>query len=886
MLKHLFTKAPLIAILGATIVFTIVAGAGLGLDWPLLTVVALAVFAVGESFALWSYWRKTTQSERHLRHLRFVADRLQYMLRCLPGGYCLFTPQGLLREEQGVSGRLGSKKITHLDDLVAAVKEGSDLLAAFRKLQLSGDPFAMAVHAAQTEDRAFWLVGNRFRIGREGPHADVLWFCDYSKEALKFMPVPEGTAKTATPDTPVSKEAHATAQKLNLHEAQLQTTVAEDKKGEKPNAQPDSPPSHQDKPVSMALQQIERCFDLLPFPVWARQADLSLAMCNEAYARVMDIPRETVLSEQHELMGLTSKGGKALASEVFAAGAPITRRDHAVINGHRRLLQVVERPLPPLNQIAPNAQTSDPIVLVGFAIDVTAEEEKEKELRRHLVSHHEVLEHLGAAIGVFGPDAKLEFYNRAYLRLWEAQESFLDSKPTFGEVLEDLRARRKIPEQTDFQKYKKDYLNLFTSLLEPREDVLHLPDSTCLRNLIAPHPLGGLMFVYENVTDQLELETNYNTLMAVQCETIDNLAEGIAVFGPDGRLRLFNPALGRVWAYSSELLSTDTHVSDLIEAARPLLGVPDDQWPERKEKMVSYALDRKQRAGRIERADNSVVEYMIVPLPDGSVLNSFLDVTDSLRVEQALRASNAALATADRLKSDFVANVSYQLRTPLNTIMGFADILSEQYFGTLNERQLEYTTTIRAESEKLSHLINNVLDLAMIEAGRLTLDQREISVAELLNESKELMAEWGRQQSLEILIDCPSDIGTFEVDEVRIKQVLFNLVGNAIKYTPPGGHIAIVAWKQDPWIILSVLDTGVGIPQEDKDRIFGKFEKANAHLRQGGAGLGLSLVKSFVELHGGRVELFSDEKDGTRISCFLPIKSSQPERADPAQMQA
>ncbi|NCC04036.1 MAG: PAS domain-containing sensor histidine kinase [Proteobacteria bacterium] len=609
-------------------------------------------------------------------------------------------------------------------------------------------------------------------------------------------------------------------------------------------------------------------------------------MCNEAYARVMDIPREKVLSEQHELMGPASKGGKALANEVFTAGAPITRRDHAVINGHRRLLQVVERPLPPLNQITPNTTVDDPIVLIGFAIDVTAEEEKEKELRRHLISHHEVLEHLGAAIGVFGPDAKLEFYNRAYLRLWEAQESFLDSKPTFGEVLEDFRARRKIPEQTDFQKYKKEYLNLFTSLLEPREDVLHLPDSTCLRNLIAPHPLGGLMFVYENVTDQLELETSYNTLMAVQRETIDNLSEGIAVFGPDGRLRLYNPALGRVWAYPPELLSADTHVNDLIEAARPLLNVPDDQWPERKEKMVSYALDRKQRAGRIERADHSIIEYMIVPLPDGSVLNSFLDVTDSIRVEQALRASNAALATADRLKSDFVANVSYQLRTPLNTIMGFADILSEQYFGTLNERQLEYTTTIRGESEKLSHLINNVLDLAMIEAGRLTLERREISVAELLNESKELMAEWGRQQSLEILIDCPSDIGTFEVDEVRIKQVLFNLVGNAIKYTPPGGHIAIVAWKQEPWIILSVLDTGVGIPQEDKDRIFGKFEKANAHLRQGGAGLGLSLVKSFVELHGGRVELFSDEKDGTRISCFLPIKTPEPQQAEPAQLRA
>ena len=112
-----------------------------------------------------------------------------------------------------------------------------------------------------------------------------------------------------------------------------------------------------------------------------------------------------------------------------------------------------------------------------------------------------------------------------------------------------------------------------------------------------------------------------------------------------------------------------------------------------------------------------------------------------------------------------------------------------------------------------------------------------------------------------------------EADELRVKQVLFNLISNAIKYTPAGGNIALAAWKQDTWVVISVLDTGVGIPESDRERVFGKFEKSNAHLRQAGAGLGLSLVKSFVELHGGRVEIFSDDKDGTRVSCFFPQKA-------------
>lgn len=841
MLKHLFTKAPLIAVLGVSIFFTIVASAGLGLDWPALAAIALAIFVTGQSWSYWALWKRGMRTERHLRHIRFVADRFQAMLSSLPGGYCLFTPQGLLREEKGVSARLSTKKITHMDDLILSIKEGPDLLEAFRKLQMTGQFFAMPVNSVEGE-KTLQVKGQRFRIGKDGPHADILWFCDqddliqeaFGGSSAKLTVVKEPVAEKAVEEGGGKTESFKKAPEELIPEV---TSIDQD-----------------------------TCFDILPFPVWMRGPDMAIKMCNLAYAKALESSREEVLAEQKELMQTSSKGGKTLAQESIKSGQAGTARDHAVVNGSRRLLQIVERPYPAHT----DPKQDQKYAMIGFATDVTSEEEKETELERHLVSHHEVMEHLGTAIGIFGPDTKLEFYNRAYQRLWEADEGFLDSKPTFSDLMEDMRTRRKIPEQADFQKYKKEYLKLFTSLLEPREDVLYLPDGTSLRNVIAPHPLGGLMFVYENVTQQLALETSYNTLMAVQRETLDNLSEGIAVFGPDGKLRLSNPALARSWNISDEFLEGEPHVGDLIEHVKDYLDVPDDAWTVKKERMVSYALDRSPRSGRIERKDNVVMEYATVPLPDGSVLNSFLNVTDSVHVEQALRASNAALAAADRLKSDFVANVSYQLRTPLNTIVGFAEILSEQYFGSLNDRQSEYTNTIKAESEKLSRLINDVLDLATIEAGRMTLTRTQVDVANLLNEAKQMTAEWGRQQSLEILIDCPSNIGAFAVDEHRMKQVLFNLISNAIKYTPAGGHIAIAAWEQDSWVVISVLDTGVGIPEEDRDRVFGKFEKTNSHLRQAGAGLGLSLVKSFVELHGGRVEIFSDKEDGTRISCFLP----------------
>ncbi len=820
MLHRLPTKAPVIAAATAVVAIALVfGGVKAGLEASQLALGVLSVLTLVLGWRTWMLSRAQQQRERHMRQMRFIADRFLGLARTLPGGYCLFTQQGVLREELGVAERVGLEKIGHFDDLVAAVKEGPELVEKFRNLQRIGEAFTLQVKA--NNDFDLQVTGRRFRIGREGPQVDVLWFSDNPAAARQ-----------------VEQKSAALADA----EARMRATQA--------------------------------MLDALPFPIWGRSPDLRLAMCNAAYAKAVDASAAAVLQEQHELVSQTAHGGngRALAASVLSRGESQRERRHVIINGKRRLLEITELPFRPG---VPDGQGKDAPVqaLLGFAVDVTVEEEKETELQRHLAAHHEVMEHLGSAIAIYGPGMRLEFYNRAYQRLWEADEAFLDSKPTFGEVLEDLRTRRRAPEQADFQRYKKERLALFTSLLEPREDQMHLPDGTSLRILAVPHPFGGLMFVHEDVTDKLAMESSYNTLIAVQRETLDNLAEGIAVFGQDGKLRLFNPAFARIWKLPHDYLAGEPHVGELLEHMKPLFDFGDD-WNAFKSEMVGYTLDRHPRTGRIERADLAVIEFLTVPLPDGAVLNSYLDVSDSVRIEQALRASNAALATADRLKSDFVANVSYQLRTPLNTITGFAEILTEQYFGTLNDRQLEYTRTIKEASENLSRLINDVLDLATIEAGRMSLDRKPVAVADLLNAAKQMTAEWARQQALEIIIDCPSDLGRFDVDEHRMKQVLFNLISNAIKYTPEGGRITLGGRRQAEWIVLSVADTGIGIPEADRERVFGKFERANPQARQSGAGLGLSLVKSFVELHGGRIEITSDIDKGTCISCTIPVHAS------------
>ncbi|HYU12701.1 MAG TPA: ATP-binding protein, partial [Stellaceae bacterium] len=437
------------------------------------------------------------------------------------------------------------------------------------------------------------------------------------------------------------------------------------------------------------------------------------------------------------------------------------------------------------------------------------------------------------------------------------------------EVLERLRERRRIPEFADFRIFKRQQLGLFTSLIEAQHELMHLPDGRTLSVSVSPHPLGGLIFVYEDVTDRLALERSYNTLIEVQRETLDNLYEGTALFGSDGRLKLHNPAYRTIWDLSETELVGEPHISDIVERTRRFYDDGGD-WQMMRQHIIANITAQTPTSGPLDRRDGSVLQLATVPLPDGNVLLTCLDVSDTARVERVLRERNEALETADRLKSEFIANVSYELRTPLNAIIGFAEILANQYFGTLSPRQLDYSRGILDSSHRLMSLINDILDLATIEAGYMALETSRVDVRGMLQAVITLTRERARSRDLALTLRCPRDIGTIDADERRLKQALFNLISNAVKFTPAGGSIRLEARRDDSDLILAVSDTGVGIPTVDQERVFEKFERGNPQARESGAGLGLSLVKSLIELHGGSVLIQSTPGSGTTISCRLP----------------
>lgn len=601
-----------------------------------------------------------------------------------------------------------------------------------------------------------------------------------------------------------------------------------------------------------------RLLDTLPVPIWRRDRDLTLTYCNNAYAQALDMDRAAAVADAVELIGKAQAGrARKLAEKARAAGKAVAERHHIVIGGARRLFEIEERPL-------------DEAELAGYAVDRTDAEELDRELKRHISAHADVLESLGSAIAIFGSDLHLQFFNTAYAQLWQLDDDFLNTHPTLADILEALREARRLPEQANFPEYKREWLRSLQTLIEPREELQHLPDGSTLRSVASPHPFGGVLLTYEDVTDRLTLERSYNTLIEVQRETLDNLYEGVAVYGADGRLKLSNPAFERIWGLQQEALDNQPHVRELMEERRDLFEVPDSDWPGFRETRVALTTEPETRSGRRARADSTVVDWAQVPLPDGASLFTFLDVTDSHRVERALRERNEALETTDRLKSEFIANISYELRTPLNAIVGFAEILENQFFGTLNDRQLEYSRGIVEASKRLTALINDILDLATIEAGYMELEVDRIDVRELLHSIQVLGQERARWKDIALEIACPEEIGEVVADSRRLRQALFNLLSNAFNFTPEKGTVTIQAERRDKELLLSVTDTGAGIRTEDLNRVFAKFERGPAPAGQSGAGLGLSLVKSLIELHGGYVELKSTPGQGTCVTCHVP----------------
>jgi len=791
---------------------------------PVITgLVAVLLLVPPAGIALWRQHRHWRKAERAAGQARYTHTALQAALETAPEGHFVWFHQPAPDDADLIAlpayreGGHCSRRLAVLLDLFRGfeasfeeVKEGFDpasrerLQTAIDTLRNAGDGFQIDLTHTGT-GRRIQARGVRAVDEQGRTMADVVWMSD----------VTEGVAAVDT----LTQETAALTRERNLLRAALDG-VAE--------------------------------------PIWLRDDDLSLIYCNTAYVKAVDARSAgDVVARGRELAPRVAvREARALAAAARAAAETRRAPFHMVIDGSRRLMEVTESPVEAgVNTAQAEGPAAAPLfsdgsgrLTAGFAYDITRQEELETRVKREAAAHADVLERLTTAIAIFGPDTRLIFFNTAFARLWRLDPNWLLDGPNYGTLLDALRGERKLPEVADFPAYKEKELARFNSLIEPLEDVLHVPDGGTLRRVIAPHPMGGLLTTYEDVTDKLALERSYNTLIAVQRETIDNLQEAVAVFGADGQLRLANPAFAELWDLSLEALREGPAMSAVIEAFRDFFEDATIWTRHRSVMLAALAADRDRatQQGRVIRSDGSVLEFISVPLPDGGVLFCYNDVSAPERVAQALRGRAEALTATDKLRSEFITNVASELEGPVSAIASLATrMVTKNGVQGLAPGAVQ---DIIGAAKILKTLIEDVRDLSGVEAGQQTLHLDSFDIREVVERVSTMTREAVKRGGAALIVNCPADTGWMIGDAARIKQTLYHMVSGALKNAVTG-RIELSVKR------ISATEV--------------TFAVRHATAEGYGPGLGVYLAQRMVELHGGRLDITAEGGD-TVVACKLP----------------
>lgn len=482
-----------------------------------------------------------------------------------------------------------------------------------------------------------------------------------------------------------------------------------------------------------------------------------------------------------------------------------------------------------------------------------------------------IIDALTTPIAIFNARRELVQFNRAYVELWRLDPDWLKLGMDERAILDKLRTDGALPNEPDYQAWRARHLASY-QLTRPREsEPWHLPDGRTIQVIAAPAgPRGGVIYVFEDITQQLTLQSQHRSLLDVQRSTLNALSEAVAVFGTNGRLTLSNPRLSALWKVPTNVLEANPHIDQIAAAVAAQL--PEDGgtiWRDLKRNIIDLNPTRTDKQGRIARADGKLIDYAVTRLPDGQTMMTFLDVTESANYQRVLKERNDALVTADRLKDAFVQNVSYELRSPLTNIIGFSDLLSSGAAGPLNERQKSYTDYIRASSVTLGVLIDNILDLQTVDAGIAELRPEPQDVTTLVEKAKAGLAATfpavDGERGLNLAVDIPANLPPLVADGTRIVQVLYNLLSSAARFSDPGAPIRLAVEARGDRMLFVVDDEGAALGGDSRAALDG-----GPVGRDRGAGLGLAIVRSFVNLHGGTVSIEKREPRGTRVVVNLP----------------
>lgn len=585
------------------------------------------------------------------------------------------------------------------------------------------------------------------------------------------------------------------------------------------------------------LNQTTLVLNQVDIPIWIRNSQGEIIFVNPAYKKIVELPleEENIPELNNKIKNIVAKKPKDSWCE----------RQQVIIQGKRKIYTVCETFIE-RDQIS-----------IGHAIDESEKEQIQKDLKKYITSLASLLESSSNAVAIFGADRKLKFFNNSFVKLWNFDEKELSSGPSYEDLLDELKEKRLFPEELDFKSFKKERLNFFTELINPQNDFLFLPDGRAIRVVIVQHALGGLIFSYEDMTDRFALESSYQTLNAVQQKTINNLSDGIIVFSENGKTAIYNPQISSLWGITN--FRKDYHYTKFLDILKGKMH--SDKYEIFYRQFMRSFNERETSNAIVDTRNRKIFDILFMPLPDGATLVSCKDITDSALLERNLREKNAVLEQVDKLKTEFLHNISYELRSPLTSIIGFSDILRKGFYGKLNERQINCIKAIGQSSDSLLSIINDVLELASIEAGYITLNKKLLNISEIAHNS--FLKPKGH-----FMLDNTKHIA-LSGDKEKIEQAFEKLRDFLVEFSHPSIIVSINQEKNNVSISFAkILFKDDQLFNVVKAKLASKSIEMTA---KSSIYTGLTVAKTTIELHKGRLYI-TKQGNHANLNIKLPIK--------------
>lgn len=601
----------------------------------------------------------------------------------------------------------------------------------------------------------------------------------------------------------------------------------------------------------------------LPLPIWLRDHDGGLIWTNRAYVTAVGgVSMRHVVDEGTYLIEPPPR--RVVGDD--DVGVLHEDQVYAVSLGKRRAYQLYE------------ARLEDAVL--GLVLDETERLDTEQRFHNDLDAQHSILNLLNTAVAIFGTEQKLTYYNDAYVELWGLDRSWLDQAPTDSEIFSRLLQEQRLPEEAGQRAWRNQFTALYKAL-DPYEDWWYRPDGKVLRVYARPRLVGGVVYLYEDVSGEVELKSKYETINWVQRETLDNLRDAVALFGSNGRLTLSNKAFSRLWSLTPDQVENNPHIDDISEICRHNRAGLNAVWDALKPHITSLgarlSLDRQ----FTEDAESAMIEsrriivtVTTLSLSAGDTLVTFADATSAVRYKELAEERNKLLETRDREKNDFIADTVYQLGAPLTSLMGFCELLRQAFAGPITPRQQDYLDNVTQAASQLHQLVTAFYDLTEIEQGSFKIDLQNIDIADVLRKLEAIRGDMAGHKQVNLQIRIPDQPLYVMADASKLFQIIFNIVSNAIEFSTAGQTIWIEAELRGSRVYCRVDDDGPRLSEEDYVDAF-KREPSPTKSRFHGAGPGLSLVWHVLELQNGAIRISVRAGGGMRIEFDLPAPRQQ-----------